>query len=91
MNVKLLKWTPKASGKMIGFCDCQIGGLKIYGVRLMDGPSRMWAALPNKEFTTADGTKKYQPIIEWETRDQADRFADGLIRAIRAEYPDALG
>lgn len=91
MNVKLLKWTPRAAGKMIGFADCQVGGLMLYGVRLMDGPRGMWAALPTKEYVAVDGVKKYQPVVEWETRDQADRFSSGLIAAIRAEHPDALG
>lgn len=91
MNVKLLKWTPKAAGKMIGFCDCQVGGLKLYGVRLMSGPNGMWAAIPTKEYVTGDGTRKFQPVVEWETRDQSDRFSAGVIAAIRAEHPDALG
>jgi hypothetical protein len=58
-----------------------------------------WAALPAKPELDNEGRRKldingkptWSPVLEWRTRDLANRFSDAVVAAVRQAHPDDLG
>ena len=62
-------------GTLIGVFNLSLpSGLRINGCMLFEKNGKRWVNFPSKEWLKADGTKSYQPLIEFETRATSDRF-----------------
>ena len=98
MPVVLENWRPLVRNTLRGFATVRVGALKISDVAVHVKNDRTWAQLPSKPQIGQDGIARrndagkiqYSPVIEWTTRESADRFSDGVVAAINGEHPDAL-
>lgn len=62
-------------GALIGFFDVTLpSGMKLNGCTLLEKDGRRWIGLPSKEWTKADGSKGYVPVVEIPDRDARDKF-----------------
>jgi hypothetical protein len=62
-------------GALIGFFDFALpSGMKLNGCTLLEKDGKRWIGLPSKEWTKADGTKGWVPIVEIPDRADRDKF-----------------
>jgi hypothetical protein len=96
MPIVLLEWKPLKQNSLRGFATVRIGAaLKVADVTVHCSSGRRWASLPSKVQMGKDGVAlknelgkfKYVPIISWMDKATADRFSEGVIQAIEAQYP----
>jgi len=65
---------PIRKGALLGFFDVEMpSGMIIRGTMLFEKEGRRWVGLPSKEYTK-DGVKAYSPIIEFGSKDRAEKF-----------------
>lgn len=71
-------------GSLVGTCDILVARwrLVLRGCLHFEKNGKGWVSLPTKEFTLADGTRKFTPMAEF--RDSADsrRFSLAALEAI---------
>jgi len=73
---------------LIGAFDLELpSGLIVRGAMPFEKAGKRWVNFPSKEWTKADGTKSYFPLLEFASRDVADRFQT-LVRPLAEQ---ALG
>jgi hypothetical protein len=95
MPVTILQWRRLEKNNLMGFAKIQIGALIISDVTVMASNGRKWAGLPSKPMINRDGQvmqddrgkTRYSPILEWASKETADRFSKAVISAIEAEHP----
>jgi len=96
MQVSLLDWKPMQRNSLRGFASVRLGrSLVIKDVTVHCSHGRRWAGLPGKPLLQSDGTAKlgsngkptYVPVMEWNTKDAADRFSEAVIEAVEREHP----
>jgi hypothetical protein len=64
-----------SKGALIGFLDVELpSGLKLNRCTLLEKGGKRWIGLPSKEWTKADGSKSYVPIVEIADRDARNKF-----------------
>lgn len=98
MRVALLEWRALERNTLRGFAVVQVGGLKIKDITVHEKNGTRWVGLPAKPVIGADGKAqtddrgkiRYAQILEWATKDAAERFGAGVCRAVEAAYPDAF-
>lgn len=98
MRVTLLEWRALHRNTLRGFAVVQVGGLKIRDVTLHEKNGLRWAGLPAKPVIGTDGRAltddrgkvRYATVLEWNSREAAERFTAGVLVAIDAAYPDAF-
>jgi hypothetical protein len=101
-GIDLLEWRELRRNSLCGFATVRLQqtGLVIADVALHQSHGRMWAALPSKPMldrTTGQalrdantGRVRYAPILEWVSRDVANRFSEAVVAEIERRYPGAL-
>lgn len=98
MPVVLENWRPLLRNTLRGFATVRVGALKISDVAIHQKNDRSWAQLPAKPQMNSDGMARrsqegkilYTPVIEWATRDASERFSEGVIAAVTAQFPEAM-
>jgi hypothetical protein len=60
---------------LVGCFDLQMpSGLVVRGVMLLESNGRRWINFPSKEWTKPDGSRGFSPLLEFASREIADRF-----------------
>lgn len=60
---------------LIGVFDIEMpSGLIVRGAMLFEKNGRRWVGFPSKEWTKPDGTKSYSPLLEFSSKEIADKF-----------------
>jgi DNA-binding cell septation regulator SpoVG len=54
----------QGEGKIKAFFNIEIGPLVIRDVKLIQGETGLWAAMPSKEYTAKDGQKKWAGVVQ---------------------------
>jgi DNA-binding cell septation regulator SpoVG len=88
-QIQILGITAATSGPLRAFVDVQIGAsLIIYGVKVIQQVGQSpWVGMPSREFTGADGTRKFSPILKLMGTLKADLEA-AVLEAWKAEASD---
>ena len=98
MQLALIDWKPVARNSLRGFAAVRLGkSLIIRDITIHCSSGRRWAGMPGKPLLQSDGTAKlgnngkptYVPVMEWATKDAADRFSEAVIAAVEREHPHA--
>ena len=67
-------------GTLIGAFDLELpSGLKINGVMLLEKNGKRWCGFPAKAFVKPDGTNSYAQLLEFSTREVADKFQAAVL------------
>jgi hypothetical protein len=73
-------------------------GLKLIDCSILVGSNGPWTSLPSKpvlyregRHIKLDGKPQFAPVLEWPSRDLADRFSAAVVAMVRAAHPEALG
>jgi hypothetical protein len=94
-HFRLSRWIPVNSGALVGKCTVEMSLMRIVDVMIMrrkDGV--LWVALPSRAqsdrdgnpiINTATGKRMYKPVIEWRSKEIADKFSSKVIAALRAD------
>jgi hypothetical protein len=99
MSLILVEWKPMNRNSLRGFACVKYGSLKIRDVTVHNNGTRQWANMPSKPLIGTDGTAqkdengkiKYVPLLEWSSREAADKFSEEVIAAVERESPGATG
>jgi hypothetical protein len=98
-SFKIIDWRSVTNNSLRGFARVELpSGMLIADVVVMIGTNGPWASPPSKPMIGRDGVAladdkgkvKYQPIIEFRTKDLRDRFSSAVIEALRSAHPEAL-
>lgn len=54
----------QGEGKIRAFFNFEIGPLVVRDAKLIQGETGLWAAMPSKEYTAKDGTKKWAGVVQ---------------------------
>jgi hypothetical protein len=96
---KCLEWRGVQRNSLLGFAKIRFGtGIIISDIAVNQSGSRMWASPPSKPWVeggrliidTATGKPKYSPVITFESHGIQRSWSQQVLRAIRAEFPQAL-
>jgi hypothetical protein len=96
----LVSWKPVAKGRLRGFTTVELTvGLRLTDCAVFVGAKGAWATLPVKpqldrdgrQRNGADGKPSYVPILEWRSRDLAERWSKSVVDLVRQRHPAALG
>ena len=71
-------------GALIGVFDVTLiaVGMTIRGAKLFAKDGRRWIGMPDREWTTRDGARRFEPVVEIADRGAADRFRDQVLDAL---------
>jgi hypothetical protein len=97
-KIRLISWKPLIKNSLRGFATIELPiGLKVVDCPVLVSNGKAWASLPTKPVLDRDGKRvkpdgkpQYSAILEWKSRDLADRFSQSVVQLVLAEYPDAL-
>jgi hypothetical protein len=79
---RITLFKPYQKNTLMGFIDIEApSGLIIHGCTLHQKNGSRWVGLPSKQFKKDDGSSGWTPVIEFATRDAADRFRDAVLEA----------
>jgi hypothetical protein len=73
---------PKRLNKnsLVGSFDLQMpSGLIVRGAMLFEKNGKRWVSFPSKEWTDRTGVKKYFPLLEFASREIADKFQSAVL------------
>jgi hypothetical protein len=97
MRVILLEWRPLLRNSLRGFATVQVGGLKIHDVTLHEKNGSRWVGMPARPVvvnglaaTDDRGKMRYATVLEWQTKEQFERFSAGVLLAVEAADPAAF-
>jgi hypothetical protein len=79
-QIKLFK--PYQKNTLQGFIDVETpSGMVIHRLSLHQKNGSHWVGLPSKQYSKEDGGTSWVPVIEFATREAADRFRDQVLAA----------
>jgi hypothetical protein len=86
-TIALVAWRPRAKGALRGFMTVKLPfGLKLVDCPVLVSNEKAWASLPSKPIldrgrqrTDANDKPAYAAILEWRSRDLADRFSAAVV------------
>ena len=97
-TIALIAWRPLVKGALRGFATVELPiGLKLIDCPVLVSNGKAWVSLPPKPLDR-DGTHKtganskpaYAAILEWRTRDLAERFSAAVVELVQCTHPGAL-
>lgn len=98
MQVSLTDWRPLRRNSLLGLASIRVGALLIKDVTVHASNGRRWTGLPAKPRIATGGEVMkddkgkilYTPVMEWSSRETADRFSNAVIAAVEREHPGDL-
>jgi hypothetical protein len=71
---------PLNKDSLRGFFDLETrSGLIVRGAMLFEKNGKRWVGFPSKEWTKQDGTKGYNPLLEFASREISDKFQAAVL------------
>jgi hypothetical protein len=99
-GIELVEWKEMQRNTLRGFATVRLrSGLTIRDCGVHTANGKAWASLPSKPIVDRDGQAqrdqstgkiRYVPIVEWQSRDVANRFSAAVVEAVEARYPGAV-
>jgi hypothetical protein len=97
-KIRLISWKPLVKNSLRGFATVELPiGLKIVDCPVLVSNGKAWASLPTKpvldrdgKHLKPDGKPQYSAILEWKSRDLADRFSEAVVELVRQTHPGDL-
>ena len=83
-------WKAYDKRTLCGFLTFTLpSGLVIHNCMLHEKDGKRWIALPSRQYTKADGSPTYTPLIEFATKDARQRFQAAALRAVERFFEGA--
>ena len=98
-TIALVGWRPMAKGALRGFATVELPiGLKLIDCPVLVSKGKAWVNVPAKPVLDRDGQQKieangkpaYVPVLEWRSRDLADRFSAAVVELVQRAHPGSL-
>jgi DNA-binding cell septation regulator SpoVG len=80
---RIVRWTPKRSGGIVGFCAVLFGEVIVEGIRIQVGPDGLFAAMPARYWS-----RRWQPIVYFQTTGAYHQFSQEIVAALMKAYPE---
>lgn len=82
-NTVITNYKSYQKGSLSAFFSVTLpSGLIIHECKLFEKEGRRWIGLPSRSFTDKDGGTAYAPTMEFASRNDSERFREGVLRAI---------
>jgi hypothetical protein len=82
-TIVISNWRPFEKNTLRGFFNATLPSrLVIQGLTLHHKGESRWVGMPAKEYVDKNGIKKYQPIIDFVSREDSDRFQVQVLAAL---------
>lgn len=93
MSVEVINYKHVNKGVLQGFVDLYLPkiGLEIYGCQLCMKNGKKWLNMPQREYTNAEGEKKFLSIVRYKEREVQDAFCAAAIKAIEKKIIEDAG
>jgi hypothetical protein len=94
LRTRLISWKAVRKNSLRGFASIELPtGLRIFDIPVLSARGKVWAALPSKpqledgqHRRDINGKPAYSPVLEWRSRDLADRFSAAVIALVNAQH-----
>ncbi len=85
--MKIIDFRSVRKGSLVGFCAVEMpSGMIIRDVGIFEKDGSTWASPPSRQFTANDGKVRYQPIVEFTTKEIRDKWTNAVRDAFLAAY-----
>src|SRR5262245_7472193 len=82
-TITVSNWKPLTSGSLRGFLTVTLpSGIIIHNCQLLEAGGKRWIGLPARRFRLADGSVKYQPLVEFTTKRALQNFREAVLHAL---------
>src|SRR5215510_4118839 len=82
-TITISNWKPLQNGSLRGFLTVTLpSGLIIHNCQLLEASRKRWIGLPARRFRLADGSVKYEPLIEFTTKKALQGFRERALKAL---------
>lgn len=90
-TIEVIKIKEAPRGTFLAFVDLFVPkmGLEIYGCSLFEKDGVKSLALPSKEYTNAEGQKKFASVIRFREKAHVDAFNATALKAIEEKLAEA--
>lgn len=98
-RMRLLGFKSMRKNTLRGFASIELpNGLRIDDVPVHLSRGKAWAALPSKPQLDGDGRHRRDPngkpayvaLLQWRSRDLADRWSAAVVDLVRRSYPNVF-
>jgi hypothetical protein len=97
-GMRLVSWKPLARNSLRGFASIELpSGLRIADCPVLVSNGKAWSTLPSKPVLDREGRqvevggkKQFSRILEWKSRELADRFGNAIVELVLQAHPTAL-
>jgi hypothetical protein len=84
-TITVSNWKPLKNGSLRGFLTLTLpSGLIIHNCQLLESGGQRWIGLPARQFQTANGPVRYEPIVEFASKKALSNFRRQAICALEA-------
>ena len=89
-SVKILNLRPFSKGALVAFFDVQLpSGLRLNGCQLLESNGKPWIGMPSNEWRKDDGSKGWNPVVEFTSQTARRNFQEAVLPAVLKELETA--
>lgn len=89
-TITVSNWKPLENGSLRGFLSVTLpSGIIVHNCQLLEASGNRWIGLPSRRFLTADGSIKYDPIIEFVSKRALQNFRKAALRAFEQQVENS--
>lgn len=84
MTIECTNYKPVNKGNLLGYADFFMArsGMEIYGCGVYQKDGRRWVNMPSREYTNADGEKKFLSIVRFREKPVQQAFSETALKAV---------
>lgn len=87
MTIECTNYKPVNKGTLLGYADFVMikSGIEIYGCSVHQKDGKRWVNMPSREYTNADGEKKFLSIVRFRDGERMKAFSTAALQAVDAK------
>ena len=84
MTIECTNYKPVNKGSLLGYADFFMARsrMEIYGCGVYQKDGHRWVNMPSREYTNADGEKKFLSIVRFREKSVQQAFSDAALKAV---------
>ena len=92
MSIEIIKIKHTPRGTFLAYVDIYVPkmGIEIYGCSLFEKDGVKSLALPSKEYTNAEGQKKFANVVRFREKAHMDAFNGAVLKAIEEKLKEEV-
>jgi DNA-binding cell septation regulator SpoVG len=82
-SVVVTEFRSHVKNTLRGFLSCELpSGMIVHGLAYHEKNQSRWVGMPSQQWLGDQGNKQYSPVIEFASREVANKFRDAVLSAL---------